>query len=214
MSKLLAEKFKENTGFQTVVIPNFIEKYNSPVHFQSDKTEILSVGDMNDGVKNFSGLIEAFSEALKINSRLNLTIIGGGPDENKILHLIEKLNLKNNIQFLGRQNHEFVLKQMHLCHFYICNSNNETFGMTVAEALRAGKPVISTRCGGPEEFLHEHNSLLTEPGNNENLSESILQMTANLRNYDADKIAAEMEEKFGQEIIRKNGWNFFNYSLF
>lgn len=209
VSNLLAEKFKENTGYQPVVIPNFIEKHDSKDSFQSDQIEILSVGDMNDEIKNFSGLVNVFSETLKYNSRLHLTLIGGGPDEKKILNLIDSLNIKNHVQFLGRQNHAYVLKQMHHCHFYVCNSNKETFGMTVAEALRAGKPVISTRCGGPEEFLHENNALLTEPGNNETLKEAILKMSANFNTYQQDKIAAEMEEKFGEMTIRSKWLEFF-----
>lgn len=209
VSKLLSQKFKENTGFESVVIPNFIEQNNPTAVFHSDKIEILCVGDMNDAIKNFSGLIKAFGDSLKINPQLHLTLIGGGPDENKILGLIDNLNMKNNIRFLGRQNHEFVLQQMHQCHFYVCNSNKETFGMTVAEALRAGKPVISTKCGGPEEFLNETNSLLTAPGNSDSLKDAILKMAASYMNYQPDKIAAEMEEKFGQEIIRKKWLAFF-----
>jgi glycosyltransferase involved in cell wall biosynthesis len=41
--------------------------------------------------------------------------------------------------------------------------------MTVAEALRCEKPVISTRCGGPEEFLNEGNSIIINPKNNHEL---------------------------------------------
>jgi glycosyltransferase involved in cell wall biosynthesis len=107
---------------------------------------------MHDAVKNISGLIHSFSVALKTNSNLHLTLIGGGPDEKKILDLIADLNLSSHISFRGRLAHNAVLSEMNFCDFYICNSNFETFGMTVAEALRCGKPIISTRCGGPEEI--------------------------------------------------------------
>lgn len=41
------------------------------------------------------------------------------------------------------------------CDFFVLNSNFETFSVVTAEALAYGKPVIATRCGGPEEFVNK-----------------------------------------------------------
>jgi glycosyltransferase involved in cell wall biosynthesis len=99
-------------------------------------------------------LLTAFHQAFQTNPNLHLTLIGGGPDEDKIKTHLQKLNLPSQaITLKGRLAHEEVLRAMATCDFYICNSRYETFGMTVAEALYAGKPVICTRCGGPETFL-------------------------------------------------------------
>lgn len=35
----------------------------------------------------------------------------------------------------------------------VCASLKETFGRTIVEAMLAEKPVVSTRCGGPEEIV-------------------------------------------------------------
>jgi glycosyltransferase involved in cell wall biosynthesis len=211
VSQLLAKKFRENTSFEAVVIPNYIEYF--PISSDSksnDRIQLLSVADMHDAVKNISGLIHALSAALKTNSNLHLTLIGGGPDEEKILNLMADLNLSSHISFKGRLPHNAVLSEMNFCDFYICNSNFETFGMTVAEALRCGKPVISTRCGGPEEFLNEGNSILINPNNNNGLSVAILKMATEYQNYDSDKLSNEMELKFGKESV-KNMWvEFYN----
>jgi len=211
VSQLLAKKFRENTSFEAVVIPNYIEYF--PISSDSksnDRIQLLSVADMHDAVKNISGLIHALSAALKTNSNLHLTLIGGGPDEEKILNLMADLNLSSHISFKGRLPHNAVLSEMNFCDFYICNSNFETFGMTVAEALRCGKPVISTRCGGPEEFLNEGNSILINPKNNLELTDAILKMATEYPHYDSHKLSNEMELKFGKESV-KNMWvEFYN----
>jgi glycosyltransferase involved in cell wall biosynthesis len=211
VSHLLAAKFKSNTGFNAVVIPNYIDYF--PVSEDKEgngKINLLSVSDMVDQTKNISGLIQSFHEALKSNSSLHLNLIGGGPDENKILDLIANLSLQQNVSFKGRQNHQTVLHEMNNCDFYICNSNFETFGMTVAEALRCGNPVISTRCGGPEEFLNDGNSILVNPKNNSELTNAILKMAMEYQNYDSEKMADEIELRFGKEQVKSRWVEFYN----
>ncbi len=210
VSQLLATKFKENTSYDAAVIPNYIDYFPvSEDRNSNGRINLLSVADMHDAVKNISGLMHSFSVALKTNSNLHLTLIGGGPDEEKILDLITDLNLSSHISFRGRLAHNAVLSEMNFCDFYICNSNFETFGMTVAEALRCGKPVISTRCGGPEEFLNEGNSILINPKNNQELAEAILKMANEYQNYDSEKLANEMEMKFGKEAVKKRLVTFY-----
>jgi hypothetical protein len=46
-----------------------------------------------------------------------------------------------------------VLDRMAVCGTVIINSNVETFSKVTGEALALGKPVIATRCGGPEAFI-------------------------------------------------------------
>jgi glycosyltransferase involved in cell wall biosynthesis len=210
VSKSLQKKFKSNTGFDNVLIPNLIEINSISDHIiESDTVEILSVGDMADDVKNFSGLLLAFNKASKTLPNLRLTLIGGGPDEGLIKKMIIDLNLSEKIQFKGRQKHTEVLKAYHQYHFYVCNSNFETFGMTVAEAIMSGKPVISSKCGGPEEFVNENNGLLVEPKNIEQLANAIEQMALNYKNYNSDKIQTEIHSRFGAETIREKWIEFY-----
>jgi L-malate glycosyltransferase len=164
---------------------------------------------MVDDIKNISGLIASFGQAVKENNLLHLTLVGGGPDLEKMKLLVTKHMLHSNITLKGRLEHSAVLNEMQRCHFYVCNSNFETFGMTVAEALRAGKPVISTKCGGPEEFLNSANSISVEPKNNEQLKTAILKMAVDYQNYDAGKLAHEIENRFGKNAVKEKLVTFY-----
>jgi glycosyltransferase involved in cell wall biosynthesis len=210
VSNLLQTRFKENTSFDSEVIPNLIEE-NSAIRkvSTSERIEILTVSDLADDVKNITGLISAFKRANEKGRKLHLTIIGGGPDQELISSLIEDLGLKDSITLRGRLEHSDVLTAYPNCDFYVCNSNFETFGMTVAEALLAGKPVICTQCGGPEEYVHPKNGILIPVKDNQKLSEVIIEMADNYEKYNPDILSNEIRSKFGAENIKSKIKEFY-----
>jgi glycosyltransferase involved in cell wall biosynthesis len=219
VSEPLKEAFKKNTGFESVVIPNFIERADSQIQQESSsQINILSVSDLDDQTKNITGLLTALHEAVLVNPNLHLTLIGGGPDEDKIKNHLQQLNLPAHaVSLKGRLSHEEVLTAMATCDFYICNSRYETFGMTVAEALYAGKPVICTRCGGPENFLISENSLqilpaskIPTPSQIEELKNAILTMASTHSTYNSTKLSNQIDSKFGKEAVKAAWLKFYS----
>lgn len=212
VSQHLADAFEKNTGFKAEVIPNYIEKAD-PIEDLPDGREsirILSVSDLADDVKNVSGLLRAFKSAHDQNPKLRLTIIGGGPDEIKLQKMVSQLELDEQVTMTGRKPNKAVLAEMQQCNFYICNSNFETFGMTVAEALMAGKPVISTKCGGPEEFVKESNGMLIPVKDENALTEAIIKMAETYQQFDSREISGEIERRFGRVAVRKRLLGFYD----
>lgn len=214
VSKFLKNEFTKNTSISPLFIPNLIEKNtteHTTVVSQKNQIKILSVNDYIDSIKNITGLLNAFSQALKQNPNLHLTLIGGGPDESLILKTVTDLKLQSsNLTILGRKSHQIVLQQMSECDFYISNSNYETFGMTIAEALMAGKPVISRLCGGPNEFLNTNNSLLINSKIENSLSDTILNMANNYGSFNSSQISKELNEKYGSAVILNKLEKFYN----
>ncbi|NOQ71673.1 MAG: glycosyltransferase [Crocinitomix sp.] len=216
VSKALQIAFKKNTGFDSTVIPNIIERRPKVEKSNSGKINFLSVGDFHNETKNFSGLLHAFKVVNASHPKTQLTLIGGGPDYEMIVNLAHDLKFPEGaLIFTNRQNHEFVLNAMNNCDIYVCNSRFETFGMTVAEALLSGKPVVSTKCGGPEEFLSEANSILVSPSppqdnsEHQELAEAMLKMTHTFKAYDSEKISTEVNLKFGEETVKEKWSQFY-----
>jgi glycosyltransferase involved in cell wall biosynthesis len=123
-------------------------------------------------IKGIHHLLNAFSQLDA--SACELHIIGdiSGGDEQKI---IRKYRKKDNIFFYGKINPEEVSSFIYnfdvLVHPTICL---EVFGLNIGEALLEGKPVIATRCGGPEmQIQHGENGLLIEPNNVNELREAM-----------------------------------------
>ncbi len=72
----------------------------------------------------------------------------------------------------------------------------ESFGLVVAEALSAGRPVLSTRCGGPEDQIEDGvNGWLVDPNEPVALSIRIRQLAAN----PATALASALNSKINKE---------------
>jgi glycosyltransferase involved in cell wall biosynthesis len=70
------------------------------------------------------------------------------------------LGLKDAVRWHGRVPNSTVLARMAEAQAVIVNSRVETFSVVTGEALALGRPVIATRCGGPEQMVTEANGLL------------------------------------------------------
>jgi glycosyltransferase involved in cell wall biosynthesis len=185
------------------IIPNVVESRDEPSERNDGEGKIvmLSVADLVDDIKKISEVIEVLPE-LELRHDLEYHIIGDGPDREKLEKLAEDKGLLNtSVFFHGRKTNEEVLKEIHDCSFLVMNSVVETFSVVTAEALMAGKPVVVTRCGGPEYFVNKSNGILVKPGNRAELREALDKMTATFREYDPERLKQSVDSKFSKTKI-------------
>lgn len=77
----------------------------------------------------------------------------------------------------------------------------ESFGLVVAEALSAGRPVLSTRCGGPEDQIEDRaNGWLVCPNDPVALSERIRQLAATPSMVEAAALNCQINKTHGQYV--------------
>jgi glycosyltransferase involved in cell wall biosynthesis len=177
------------------VIPNIV--HVQPVtQFKYPDFTFVVLADLDDGIKNISGTIRAFSVHMKNHKSHRLEIIGGGPDMEHLKALVHKLKLDDAITFQGRKPQEEAMETLAAGHCLIINSHRETFSIVGLEALSLGIPVISTKCGGPEEYLLEKSSILIPPNDPLALTNAMSLMVekhvlfeAGARSFDASRWA-------------------------
>ena len=73
--------------------------------------------------------------------------------------------------------------------------------MVLLEALACGKPVIATRCGGPEFIVTPENGKLVSKQDPSGLALAMLGMYAGSRDYDASLIRGQFLERFSKKIV-------------
>lgn len=119
-------------------------------------------------------LIQAFANlAPELKSRCELTLAGDGEIEEAI-ELIQALNLKRYIKLPGWLTSAECNQLLQQSHVFMLPSYNEGLPMAMLEAMAWGLPVISTPVGGvPEVAIHQRNGFLVNPGDIEQIVESM-----------------------------------------
>lgn len=192
------------------VVPNVIESISLPPPASNQKIKILTIADLVDTHKNISGILKAIAHISKQNSNIEYHIIGDGPDRIQLTALSDALKLTDTFVFFhGRQKNEFVYAFLKQIDFVVINSNYETFSVVAAEALANGKPVITTICGGPEEFISSDHGILIEKGNQQQLEDAILKMISSFKNYNPEKLNHYITTKFNYQTIGKQFYDVY-----
>jgi glycosyltransferase involved in cell wall biosynthesis len=112
----------------------------------------VNAGSLND-VKNQITIIKAFAylvQKLNVNN-IELIIIGDGPNKQGILDFINRNKLSKYIKLVGFKTN--VIDYLLQSDVYISSSTDESFGLSIVEAMMLGLPVISSSVGGVPEII-------------------------------------------------------------
>ncbi len=152
---------------------------------ESNVPTILSVGSLTNQ-KNYSNLLKAFSLVLK-RKRCNLIIIGEGNEKNSLIKLSNKLNIINNVSFVGAVDNPYSF--MKLSQLFVLSSDWEGLPNVLIEALACDMKVVSTDSkGGSCEVLENGKwGVLVEVNNYEKLSSVILNVLDQKSYFNAKK---------------------------
>ncbi|MDO6458432.1 glycosyltransferase family 4 protein [Celeribacter halophilus] len=133
-----------------------IKTLYNPVHH-----DFFTVEPKHDGGVLFIGRLEDYKgiyDIIKVAAKLEnvpFRIVGTGNHEAQLRSLIAERGL-TNIELTGNQTREQVLAHLAWAKVGLVPSRwNETFGLTAAEAMAAGVPVIVSRMGGLPEVVED-----------------------------------------------------------
>lgn len=188
------------------VLPNIVETNGGFDRDGSEKKgnriDILVVADLVDRIKNISDVIRSVRSLLELHPGVRLTIVGDGQDRQQLEQLSVQQDLpEGTIRFLGRLKNEEVYAQLRQSNFLVMNSRVETFSLICAEAMSCGKPVVATRCGGPESFVGPEDGLLIPPDDPEALLHALDRMCREFKDFDRNRIRAHAISRFSKDAV-------------
>ena len=109
-------------------------------------------------------LVEAIPHILKFYPHTKFVFAGDGEMRFSVEDRARQLGVSHATRFVGVKGGWELIDLYKSCDVVCVPSRNEPFGIVVLEAWSAGKPVIATVNGGPNEYLwHEVNGLKIYP---------------------------------------------------
>lgn len=188
---------KEN--FKT--LPNLVnDSFFTSISQKNEKPfEYLMISDFIE-IKNHELLIYAWKLFHNHYPNSKLTLIGEGEKKEEIVLLARELKIDHSIKWMDRQNRKEIKHMIDQHHVVLSTSKLETFGLTVAEALASGKPVVVTDSGGIRDIVNSENGIITEQ-DVDSFSKGLIQMQENYSSYDCSKIQKDIKIKFSENSI-------------
>ena len=121
-----------NSMFKPSISNNTLLKYNITIPY------LFSSGRLIPD-KRFDLLLNAYT---KSKQKIPLIISGKGTELNNLLSLTEKLKINNKVRFIGFVTTEELLNLYSSATAYLMPTPTEDYGLTTAETLTCGCPII------------------------------------------------------------------------
>ncbi|MBK6756608.1 MAG: glycosyltransferase [Moraxellaceae bacterium] len=123
------------------------------------------------------------------------------PEQERLRQLSSQLGVSKQVVFLGARKRQEVLETVAAANAFVLSSRYETFGVVIVEALALGKPVVATRCGGPESIISNEDGILVDVDDIDALADAMLDVYTNYSNYHPEGIRQRCLERFGEEAV-------------
>ncbi len=153
-------------------LPRVVAKQDLKVE---GRTVILYTGRLI-ALKMLPTLLQALYQAVQSCPQLYLLIVGQGPERTALEQQVRQLGLSNHVNFVG--NVQNVRPYLAAADIFVLPSSTEGISNALLEAMAAGLACIASAVGGLPEMLDDGAcGILVEPGNVEQLSETLIRLT-------------------------------------
>lgn len=165
-----------------------LTKRKSIISNQTDmkRLRLVTVANVDVKYKGQRFVIEALAALKERDFDYSYTLIGGG-NSSELKALAKRLNVEEQVTFLGARPHEEIFDLIRQQDLYIQPSLQEGLPRAVIEAMSIGLPVVGSSAGGIPELIDE--TMVFKKGSVKNLSRVLL-------NLDKGKMLQESKKNF------------------
>ena len=209
-----ANGFKKNVPYQKIT-PAIDTSFfiNQSLKDASNKNllQLMTIGRLH-WKKDYTSIIIALKNLKDRGIDFEYTIIGDGPEEEKLKYLVYELGLINNIILTGKISQKEILIYFKKSHFYLQYSLQEGFCNAVLEAQSMGVlPIVSNAEGLSENVLNNITGWVIQKNSPKLLAEKIVEVI-NLPDGNKEKIRKQAIERIKKEFnIEKQQKEFIDF---
>jgi len=161
------------------------------LHGFSDKDIVIGAVGRLVFHKGYDWLFDAVKEVKKKHSGVKMLVVGRGPEEVRL----KELACAAGVDTLFLSDRDDVPELMKAMDIYVQPSLREAFGITIAEAMYSGLPVVATNVGGiPEIVIDGETGILIPPIDAGAIAKALIYLIEN------PHIAKKMGKK-GKEVV-------------
>ena len=161
----------------------------------SDVFRFLQVGRLSPELKGQDIAIRALGELHRRGiDNVEITFIGAGDGLTALRELAATEGVDDRVHFLGLRDRDYIYSHLHTFDAMVHPSRYEGFGLTVAEGMGAGLPLIVTEHDGPWEVAdHGRLCMSVERDNYVSCADAMVEM---MNNYAKALILADEAREY------------------
>jgi glycosyltransferase involved in cell wall biosynthesis len=211
-SEFNALQIEQYCGIKPLVLPNGVNtelfkpcdpdlKLKYKLQLTNNENIVISVCRLV-GWKGIQYSIKAVAKLIEKGHSIIYLIIGDGEHKKDLETFTKNLHLSDRVRFMGNIRNTELPRYYSIADIAIYPSiANETFGISIAEAMACGMPVISTNVGGIPEIVHKGSGFLGPPKDDNFLAEAIKTLLLN------DSLRKEMGNAGRKWIVENFSWD-------
>jgi glycosyltransferase involved in cell wall biosynthesis len=196
--KLIKKKIKAyNVNFGVDIVDCNIKKEN-----------IIYSNRLHKPLYNIDKIILSFSKFLSKNKNWKLVIAGNGSETNNLKNLCKKLNIDNNVEFIGwvdkKTNFEYYCKSK----IYVSIPSSDSVSLSLVEAIIAGCVVYVSDLPANHEIVNSNIGFIVKDKENIDFEKYL-----DLDKKKFEKERQKIKKYFSKEFNRKKFINIYNSLL-
>ena len=179
------------------IVPNGVRRDFGDPLIEKQRWQLVYVGRL-ERIKGIHALLQALTS---VDERVELVLIGDGPERRSLETLVRRLGLRLRVKFMGDQDTEQVRYWIQRSYALVLPSYHESQGIVLLEAGVCGRPVIAASAPGIDEVIeHGLNGLMFPAGDPISLSVVINHL------FSSPELATRLGQAGRRRVLERYDW--------